>query len=457
MSGPSVSTSPASPAEKAQKWPLLAALAIALVAMLAMDRPLARGDGLAYFMWLDSIAGDGDMDLSNQAQIFASVNAYQAYWNHETGHWATGFAYGVAILLAPFYWLARWVEGLGGLAVNPDHFIALQGRPLAYSLLGMLGVNLYGLGSVALAYACARFYARPLPAAASALLLFLGTPMLYYASIEPFYVHVPAAFLTALTLFLLLYWKERRDSPFLVLAAGLVGGLATLVRWQMALLVWGLALSLPFHRRWREVGLFGLGFWAVAWHVLYTWNWMFGRPLLLSAAESGFLGLPVHLPQVLFSDTRGLFMWSPVTLMGGIGWVMLARWRRWVTVGLAVAFLLEACINGGVADWWAGWSFGARRMTELYATFALGLAILLDKSKRRPVRTILWAAAVACVLFSLLLFLSHLNFINTVLDRPQGDRATVEIRYQLTQSNFGITWQVIREHYGPWAWSRPGP
>ena len=452
-----MSTPPAPPADKARKWPLLVALAVALAAMLALDRPLARGDGLAYLMWLDSIAGDGDMDLDNQARSFAPVNAYQVYWNEETGRWATDFAYGSAILLAPAYWLARWVDGAGWLAVNPDYFIALQGRPLAYSLMGMLGVNLYGLGCVALAYACARFYVRPLPAAASALLVFLGTPMLYYATVEPFYVHVPAAFLAALTLFLLLYWKERRASPWIVLAAGLVGGLATLVRWQMALLVWGLALWLPFRRRWRELALFGLGFWAVAWHVLYTWNWMFGQPKLLSATESGFLGLPVHLPQVLFSDVRGLFVWSPVALLGVAGWAVLARNRRWVAAGLGAAFLLEAAINGGVVDWWAGWSFGARRMTELYAPFALGLAVLLGSARARPLRAALWTAAVACVLFSLLLLLSHLNFINTVLDRPQGDRATVEIRYQLTQSNFGVTWQVIKEHYGPWAWSRPGP
>lgn len=443
--------------EKGARWPLLIALAIALVAMVAMDRPLARGDGLAYFMWLDSIAGDGDMDLGNQAQMFAPINAYQVYWNEETGHWATDFAYGSAILLAPTHWLARCLERGGWLMANPDYFLSLQGRPLPYSLLGMLGVNLYGLGSVALAYACARFYVRPLPAAAAALLVFLGTPMLYYATVEPFYVHVPAAFLAALVLFLLLYWKERRGSPLLVLAAGLAGGLATLVRWQMALLVWGLALWLPFHRKWRELALFGLGFWAIAWHILYTWNWMFGRPLVVSATESGFLRLPVHLPQVLFSDERGLFVWSPVALLGAFGWVALARRRVWVAVGLVAAFLLEAVINGGVADWWAGWSFGARRMTELYAPFALGLAVLLGRVGGRPVRAVLWTVAVACVLFSLLLFLSHLNFINTVLDRPQGDRATVEVRYQLTQSSFGVTWQVIREHYGPWAWSRPGP
>ena len=94
-------------------------------------------------------------------------------------------------------------------------------------------------------------------------------------------------------------------------------------------------------------------------------------------------------------------------------------------------------------------------MTELYPVLVVGLTVLLARPHRslRPVR---FALTALCLCFSLLL-LSHLNFINTVQDRPQGDRATTEIRHQLAESNFHVTWQVFLQHYGPWAWSRPGP
>lgn len=397
------------------------------------------------------------MRLENQTQTFAHLNKYQVYRSEETGRWASDFAYGSAFLLAPTYWLARAVEKLGWLSVNTQYFVRLQGRPLPYSLFGMLGVNLYALGAIALSYLCARFFTRPIPAAASALFLFLSTPTLYYATIEPFYVHEPATFLTSLTLYLLLRWKEGKRNSLLMLAAGLAGGIGTLVRWQVALTAWALALWLPLHRKWRETGLFALGFWAVAWHLLYTWNWMFGRPLVLSAAESGFLSLPTHLPQVLFSDGRGLFVWSPLTFLGLVGWGLLARRRKWLALCLGGAFLLQAAINASVADWWGGWSFGMRRMTELYPLFVVGLAMLLGQAKPRWLQGALWGASVLGVCFGVLLLLSHLNFINTVQDQPQGDRATTEIRYQLTQSSFRITRQVIRGHYGPWAWSRTGP
>ncbi len=100
---------------------LAAVLSIAAVALILCSRPLARGDGLAYFMWLDSLAGDGDLDLSNQAQIFAHLNTYQVQWNEQTGQWVTVFPYGSALLLTPAYWLGHLVNRLGWLAVNSDY------------------------------------------------------------------------------------------------------------------------------------------------------------------------------------------------------------------------------------------------------------------------------------------------------------------------------------------------
>jgi len=448
--------------------PLVLALVIVTLALLAFDRPLARSDGLAYFMWLDSIAGDGDMDLSNQAETFAHVNAYQTFYHEPTGQWASVFPHGTGLLLAPTHWLAAGLDRLGYLHVNDDHFVGLQGRPLPYSLLAMMGVNLYALGMVTLAYLITRRFAPPWAAAMVAGALFLGTPLLYYATVEPLSAHVPGAFLTTLLLYLLLRGEEAgaRTWWYWWAAAGVVGGMATLVRWQLSLFVAGGALWLLLHRRWRGALLFVLGFAALAWHVPYTWGWMFGSPWVVPAAErsqTGFLSWPPHVGAVLFSDARGLFVWSPLTLLGMVGLISLGRKRWRLASVLAAVFLLQAVINGMVADWWAGWSFGMRRMAELYPIFVLGLGSLLGCRQAGRWRVPGWArgALVAIVAlglaFSLLLLLSHLNFINTVLDQPQGDRASTEIRYQLTQSSFHITWLVMKEHYGVWAWARPGP
>lgn len=453
--------------------PLLFILGLIALSLILLDRPLIRGDGLAYYMWLDSIAGDGDMDLSNQADRFAHVNAYQIFYYAPTGRFASVFPYGGALLWTPFQRMAASLDGLGWLRINDGYFWTQQGVLFPYSFMTMLGTNLMALVAVALAYKSARCFVSPGVSALASLMVFWGTPALYYSTVEPVSVHIPGTLLTGL---LVLGWLHYEKGWHAVVVGkkalpaslflGLVAGLATLVRWQLALYVVPTALMMAWRRQWRDLLALSLGFLAFAWHLLYTWNWMFGSPLVIPAEARGhadFLGPPVHLLKVLFSDGRGLFVWSPLTLLATAGLVGLARTQRGRGAVLIGMFGLQALMNGGVADWWGGWSFGMRRMTELYPVFVVGLGMFLGRipvvARRRSslYRVGAWGAAALALGFSLLLLLSHLNFINTVQDRPQGDHASTELRYQLTQSDFRTTWLVIKDHYGIWAWQKPGP
>jgi len=435
--------------------PLIAILLIALVAMVLCDRPLARGDGLGYFMWLDSIAGDGDMDLSNQAQIFAHLNNYHVQQNFQNGRWFTPYPYGSALLLVPAYWLGHLVNHMGWLSVNPDYFVAHQGRPLPYSLFPMFFVNLYAILTITFSYLCALRYVSSFPAAISALFLFIGTPMLYYATVEPFFAHVPGAFMVALTLYLMLRWKEN-PRPLLAAMAGLAAGMATLIRWHLAAIIFPMYFLFLRQRAWGALALFTFGFSAVVWHLLYTWNWMWDRPLYPLPTEIGDFGRLRHVVQVLFSGERGLFVWSPLTILALTGLIMMGRRDQVVAISMGATFLFYTIVSTFLSvDWSAGWSFGMRRMTELYPVFVIGLAYLLADVQPSGLRHSVWALSVIFTIYSALLFVSHLNFINTSL--PQGAAAWIELRHQFFESNFHITRQVFLEHYGPWAWSRPGP
>jgi hypothetical protein len=192
---------------------------------------------------------------------------------------------------------------------------------------------------------------------------------------------------------------------------------------------------------------------------------MFGSPWVIPAAEqnqAAFLVWPTHLGQVLFSGEKGLFVWAPLTALALLGLVVLYRKQRALSLGLAAVFVLQALINASVYDWWAGWGFGMRRMVEAYPVFVIGLAALLCARlpadwRGRLYRGVLALAVTATTAYSGLLLFSHLNYVNTVLDRPQGDTAAREIRHQVRESSWHITWLVMRDHYGPWAWRQPGP
>ncbi len=128
-------------------------------------------------------------------------------------------------------------------------------------------------------------------------------------------------------------------------------------------------------------------------------------------------------------------------------------------------FVLQVLMNASLHDWGGGWAFGMRRMTELYPVWVIGLAVLVQASYSvgqggawtHVARWGLFSLVLLGVAVGLLVLASHLNYVNTNPAHPEGGPLWEEIRYQLRESDFRITAQVIREHYGIWAWTMPGP
>lgn len=443
---------PAGEAVPGARATLAAGLALTLLvfaSLVLLDRPLVRGDGLAYYMWLEPVAVNFSFDLSPAAEKFAAVNEYQIF-RSPTGAPASAFPFGPAVLLAPWYRLALLLPD--AQAVDHAHYARYQGDLFIRSLLVLLGTNFYALLAALLSFKAALAVTRaPWASAVAAFALFWGTPLIYYSTVEGYMAHAVGAFLIALALWL--YTRAR--VPWLLV--GLTLSLAVLVRWQMALL----ALPIGVHLLWRHqhgpLLRVGVGLLSLAWLVPASWQAMFGQPFVVPAAIQNsrpFLGLPVHALDVLFAWQGGLFPWAPLTLLATAGLFLLwRRDRRLAGVALS-AFALQVLINGAVSDWFGGWTYGMRRLSELYPFFVVGLAIVLARGGRA--RLPVWGLASALLAFSLVLLLAHLTYINYVAGH--GSTLPEELsRWFGTLDNPRLTLQVMKEHYGPWAWVRPGP
>jgi hypothetical protein len=445
-------------------------IAVTLIALIAFDRPLAVGDGLAYLIWLDSIALDGDLDLSNQAEKFAAVNTYHVWRNPQTGRWASAFSLGIALLLTPFYWIGALLDALPAFRINDAHFLGIQGVPFAYTFCSMIGVNLYALATVVMGYRLARRHscAGPWGAAGVTLAVYLGTPLLFYTTVDPMNSHIAGAF--GATLFMTLWLPARVGTGVRVsdwravlrwLWIGLAAGLTALCRWQVALIAFPVGVELLLRRRWREVVALGLGFALLAWIIPYSWWQMYGKLALIPATqgdESAVLIAPVNTLRVLFSPISGLFPWSPIAALALIGLWPLAR-RDWpLALSAVLMFLSQALVNGSVKNWWAGIGFGMRRMAELYPVYVICLAALFGAaSRRRWVSALVWTLTVACALYGLALVLARFNFTWT---NPWGlarDTPLKELTYSFSRERRHLILPVIKDHVGPWAWRKPGP
>jgi hypothetical protein len=95
--------------------------------MIAFDRPLIRGDGVAYLAWIDTLILDQDVNFDNQYERLQSVNTYQLEWSVERERWVNIFPFGIAFVQAPFYLMGDAFQHAGVLDNNPDYFRQHQG------------------------------------------------------------------------------------------------------------------------------------------------------------------------------------------------------------------------------------------------------------------------------------------------------------------------------------------
>jgi len=121
----------------------------------------------------------------------------------------------------------------------------------------------------------------------------------------------------------------------------------------------------------------------------------FGNPL-----ESGYgaemrLFFPTQLwhtlPRLLFSLDKGLFIFSPILLLGLFGWRAFFRQRPW-DAGLCGALcLVNLVLAGAWHSWMGGWSWGPRLLVPAIPLWFLPAAFWLSRpgSRGRVVGTVL--------------------------------------------------------------------
>lgn len=225
-----------------------------------------------------------------------------------------------------------------------------------------------------------RWLAAAHPGAAVPATLAVGFGSLVLPFSAELYGHVLA---TVLGLAAWLVARQRPQGRWPLLGLGALLGAAVAVEYQMVLLVlivlgavaWDRRRSLP----WVVLG--GLPFVAL---LLAYQRAAFGSPFESSYAGKGgsstVAGLPDPLQAVeVLVGTRGLFVFSPILLLGLGGLVALARRpgadRRDAVVGLLV-FLAYWGLQAGWVNPWGGEMPGPRYMIPAIPMLGLGVAVV---------------------------------------------------------------------------------
>lgn len=339
------------------------------------------GDGVFYYAWLRSVVIDRDIDFTNDYQLMGVSQPMTSL-----GLPGNKYSLGPGLLWLP---ALGWIYPLaGGTGYELPYHIGIGVTSVLYAVTGLI-----------LLYRLLKRTFFPQTAAVTIIALALASHFLFYGAVDPINSHSLSFFTTALFLSFLL---KRRQSWIII---GATLGLVGLVRPPdliLSLLLW------PYLKRARLLRLaigFTLAFLPqmVAWQGLYHKFWI--SPYL--RGEEGFNFLKPHLLGVLFSAQNGLFLWTPLTILGLVG-LLMAKGRIWRIFLLAT--LLQLYLVASWSTWWQGASFSGRMLVSSLPLLAFGLATFftrLGKYHLRPVY-LLWAIVMPLSVINTLLVIYFL-------------------------------------------------
>jgi hypothetical protein len=436
------------------------------LALLPISLPrIYATDEVQYYSYLRSVYFDGDLDFRNEYEHFAQLGEQQQppdpavrnallhadaqNPNPITGKLRNVAPVGSAIMWAPGFVLAdigvRAASALGA-RVAADGY----SRPYIWAVCFMSA--LYALGGLLLSYRLARRFAGAFAAALATIAIWLATPLVMYTYILMPWSHATGFFLFALFLTIWIGPEDGRRTttgqihvdrsgrqlalnqpPWPLIAGrrppslarwallGLVGGLMTITREQLGLLLIIPAvealigyIGLARARRWGDAArlfaghaLFAAVFALTLVPQLVTYQILNGQPLPSSTVGSKLIWCSPHFIDTLidydprpsawcyFDDPiaarlqpfgHGAFLWSPILIPALLGLALLGRGagRHGGAQGapllaalLVLGFVAQAYINGAFGTTWhLARSFGFRRLIECTPIFVLGLAML---------------------------------------------------------------------------------
>lgn len=348
-------------------------------------RVLATGDNLPTRVLPFSILREGNLDL-NEFTWERTRNGRLPYYLHSTGkHLYPVSTIATPLVITPLYVVPAWMLAHYGIAYDD-----VRARVLIVVMERLSAATLTALSAVLVFLTLDQLVSRR-RAIALTIVYGLGTSA-WSISSQALWPHALAAL--ALSVLCWVFLTPGRGTPSYVLA-GLAAGLAVADRPPM--IVFALLAALYVWRWQRRHALAFAALPVLGGAALLAYNLSVFR-----AAAGGYQSVEFSsamltgVAGLLTSPNRGLFIYTPIMVFALYGAVHAWRddappWMRLLVVGVALHLL----IYGGFTEWWAGYTFGPRYLTDVLPALTLLLASGLLPLWRRPVMRLLATVFIA--------------------------------------------------------------
>lgn len=363
-------------------------------------RPMLQGwDDSFYYFWLPSVVIDHDVDFTNQLAHSGTVDPATRDLALSLPRTSTGlldnkYPPGFALGSLPFFLVAHALAPAHSTGFEPIYLLAVWIGQLAYAIAGIW-----------CAIKILERYFSPTIAITAALVGWLASPLIYYQTARLSMSHSQVFALAMGVFWLALRINDHAGRSREWVALGFLSALLVVTR---NFAVFYLALpAVVLVRRIRSpapVAWLAIGAAIPAAAQLLAWKLLYGSWIAYSYGGERFDFHHWHLGAILFSPLHGWFYWHPLLLPALVAFACWA-WFRAEGRAWLVSLVIVVALSSTWPTWWLGSSFGYRGF-EVATFFAMiGIAVILDATRRRAaLQQILFGAVSVAIAWNLLLF-----------------------------------------------------
>ena len=344
-------------------------------------------DVCGYYLYLPALFIYHDLDkLSFYPALDSEYNhslgiQYSLY--NINGNKLDKYPIGIALFELPFFLCAHAYS-------YSTHQYKADGFSIPYQLAGIFSNILWIiLGLFALRRFLKRYFSENIVVLTLICVTF-GTNLYAYNSFIIGMSHPYSFFLFACLLLLTDEWYSKPPEWYNSILLGLILGLVFIVRPVNIIaavipLFWMVNSSPSLKERFR---LFGknykhimvalVAFISIAFIQFTYWKYITGHWLFYSYINEGFDFLHPHIINGLFSYRKGWLVYTPMALIGLMGFYFLWKNNNKMAPVVILFFLVFIYIVFSWRTWWYGGSFGCRPLIESLAFLSLPLASIIE-------------------------------------------------------------------------------
>ncbi len=347
------------------------------------EQDIISSDVIQYYSYLPAYFIHHDLSLKFLDTMQNIPN--NSYWHLKTPEGKKYFkmTMGMAMLYSPFF-------AIGHNASLNSKVYKANGFTQHYKSWLVIGTLLYAfLGLLFLRKLLLNFFNNT-AVGITLIILGIGTNLFCYVTHDVLMSHAYSFFLFSLFLLLTVNWHKNK-TIINAIGIGLTLGLITLIRPTniiigTAFLLYDVNSLKEFQTR---VNLYlknylhiililiaGITIWIPQF---FYWKMQTGSYFFYSYTGENFFWTNPHLYDILFSWRKGLFIYTPLIILGFVGIIFLKQYtKQWSTV-LYIFIPLNLYIISCWWCWWYGGSFSQRALIDSFPLLAIPMCAAVSQ------------------------------------------------------------------------------